>query len=121
MVGADEGFVVWRGDVLALHYRRYPNVGLVASYDDTEPHCCGMTDDKLSLIHNDATYDDMLPLGKILTIKVHYTRKKRLPALKPLLYGKYILLLFDIFNMLWWYIWVKITLNYNTLKILIHI
>ena len=37
---------------------------------------CGMTDDKLSFIHNDATYD-MLPLGKILTIKVHYTRKKR--------------------------------------------
>ena len=41
--------------------------------------CCWFVGwhDKLSFIHNDATYDDMLPLGKILTIKVHYTRKKR--------------------------------------------
>ena len=101
-VGADEGILAQKGDVLAMHYHRQPVAGIVATYDNSKPYCCGMSDDKLSFIHNDATYDDMLPVGKILRIQYHISGKKRLPALKPLIFGKYVWLLVGIFDMLWY-------------------
>ena len=85
-----ERILVQKGDVLGIHYPSQANGGVVAYYDDSKPSCCGMTDDDLSRIHNDASRDSDLPTGTVMTIQLYHSgKRKRLPALKPILSGKY--------------------------------
>ena len=89
MVAEYKRILVQKGDVLGVHYPKQANEGVVAYYDNTHPSCCGMTDDDLSFIHNDASRDSDVPIRTVMTIQRHYSGKRRLPALKPILSGKF--------------------------------